>query len=77
MPEQGAYSFGAIAHGHLFGMTTFDLRDEATTPEPFVKIELARIETGSSFQLESIQFETGRADLRQAYQAGCERMANG
>ena len=75
MPEQGAYSFGAIAHGHLFGMTTFDLRDEATTPEPFVKIELARIETGSSFQLESIQFETGRADLRQAYQAGCERMA--
>ena len=75
MPEQGAYSFGAIAQGHLFGMTTFDMRDEATTPEPFVKIELARIETGSSFQLESIQFETGRADLRQAYQAGCERMA--
>ena len=75
MPEQGAYSFGAIAQGHLFGMTTFDMRDEATTPEPFVKIELARIETGSSFQLESIQFETGRADLRKAYQAGCERMA--
>lgn len=40
-----------------------------------MKIELARIETGTSFQLESIQFETGKAELRQAYQAGCERMA--
>ena len=75
MPEQGAYSFGAIAEGHLFGMTTFDMRDDATTPEPFVKIELSRIETGLSFLLEAIQFETGKAELRQAYQAGCERMA--
>ena len=75
MPEEGAYSFGAIAEGHLFGMITFDMRDEATTPEPFLKIELQRIETGTSFLLEAIQFETGKAELREAYQAGCERMA--
>ena len=75
MPEQGAYSFGAIAQGHLFGMTTFDMRDDETTPEPFVTIELPRIETGTSFQLEAIQFESGNAELSKAYQAGCERMA--
>ena len=51
------------------------MRDEATTPEPFLKIELQRIETGTSFLLEAIQFETGKAELREAYQAGCERMA--
>ena len=75
MPEGGACSFGAIAPGHLFGMTTFDMRYKATTPSPFVQIELPRIETGSTFRLEAIQFETGKADLRKAYQAGCERMA--
>lgn len=75
MPEGGACSFGAIAPGHLFGMTTFDMRNKATTPDPFVQIELPRIETGSTFRLEAIQFETGKADLRKAYQAGCERMA--
>ena len=75
MPEGGACSFGAIAPGHLFGITTFDMRNKATTPDPFVQIELPRIETGSAFRLEAIQFETGKADLRKAYQAGCERMA--
>ena len=75
MPEGGACSFGAIAPGHVFGVTTFDMRNKATTPDPFVQIELPRIETGSAFRLEAIQFETGKADLRKAYQAGCERMA--
>lgn len=75
MPEEGVYSFGAIAKDHLFGMTTFDMRGDETTPSSFVKIELPRIELGQSFVLEAIQFETGKADLLQAYQAGCERMA--
>ena len=80
MPEEG-YSFGAIAKDHLFGMTTFDMRGDETTPSSFVKIELPRIELGQSFvwkrsnsKLERPTFCKHTRQVASEWPNGCQRI---
>lgn len=75
LPGLGNYSFEASAEGFVFGMKRYDQEGEALKNlSPFVKIELEPIEAGTSFTLEAIQFASGLAQLREEFQAGCERL---
>ena len=75
LPGLGNYSFEASAEGFVFGMKRYDQKGEALENlAPFVKIELEPIEAGMSFTLDAIQFASGLAQLREEFQAGCERL---
>ena len=75
LPGLGNYSFEASAEGFVFGMKRYDQEGDALENiAPFVKIELEPIEAGMSFTLDAIQFASGLAQLREEFQAGCERL---
>lgn len=75
LPGLGNYNFEASAEGFVFGMKRYNQKGEALENlAPFVKIELEPIEAGMSFTLDAIQFASGLAQLREEFQAGCERL---
>jgi len=73
LPTRGTYSFEVRSEGYVFAIQSFENWHDGTDVD--VRIALDPIVAGQAFVLDAIHFESGSAQLRQMYQAGCTQLA--